>query len=297
MTAKLNLIRPTEGPIGGSKVVISRSTGMIVDEKKEWFHDPSGVRGVIGIISGDFMTNYEQNRMRYLSSHFRYEALLSISQQSEEELRKEKIHARRDFDIQDTKKWIKATIPKGIEPRGRGLTPEPHLPPSLLASLILTDTFHPHPIVISFHPSPMIHLQKYVQSRYRETKEQIAACRERLEEIIEKCKGNMGLYSLVDNQRRNKEESRNQQNQSRERKRETEQRIPIVEEVNLFGPNLNLIGSRPVAEMKLPIQAMKEDKRSKILHHPDPWFRKPVILPRVVPPKMERNRNSGAAIL
>ncbi len=61
----------------GEQPTLSRSTGTFhhnLDvgggQVKQWFHDPTGERGVVGVISGDFMSGAILQPERYLGSSF-----------------------------------------------------------------------------------------------------------------------------------------------------------------------------------------------------------------------------------
>ena len=313
MTEKLHIKTPKASKM--NNVYISRASGTFTHNidaggdgptsGKKWFHDVGGTSGVVGVISGDFMTGVTQQPERFSTFFkcfstliliitlftFRYQAKLEISRMTEDELE----------EMNDSRKPKK----KEFNPMKR-LDREQRKQPALKAVLQFTETllFHRQAkLVVEFRETPVKDLQNYIQRRYSETKFQIAETQVKLDALLRDANArNLGLFSLLDRPNRNSRvESRpiplvderhrfgfERQYQPsaplslvRDNKSAIKEKsfgLAPVADVNpssstrnnsIFGPEIHLIPQRSVASMKIPVQsALKTEKKESRLYRP-----------------------------
>ncbi|KAJ3303239.1 hypothetical protein HDV03_004066 [Kappamyces sp. JEL0829] len=258
--------------------VVRHSDGSAGDAAKQWFHDPTGSRGVVGLISGDFMTGCIQKPERY-------QLKMVLTR----------------LDVADRKN--PSSPNRWNCPKTNGLDREANEQPRIRAVLEFTEHIlfqTQSSLKIEFRETSTSGLQNYIQSRFSQTKVQIAQAQAKLASLLKLVSAkNMALFSLIDRPNRNAKHERESvplydqshrfgfepkpadldrnQTSSRGYDDKPEDRHSIM------GPELQLIPSRAVTSFRLPIQTTsgkETPKRFSRLYNPvskiDPWFQAPL---------------------
>ena len=323
MTESLHIKAPQSK--SDSNVTLSRVLGSFthnIDSQdapfssRRWFHDVTGSYGVVGVISGDFMTGITQHPERYsfLTGLIfsRYQGKLIIDRLTDTEL------ANLNDPRQPKKKDFNHLKKLDREARNQ---------PALKAVLKFSETVlfhHQTKLVIEFRETPIKELQNYIQKRYSQTKFQIAETQIKLDALLREANGrNLGLFSLLDRPNRNSRAESRPIPLVDEKHRfgfERQYRLPsqmmirenkstikeesfglqvneaaVNDKNDIFGPDIRLIPQRSVANMKIPIFSTgKQKKQESRLYKPpskiDPWYSNSITPP---PPRSLSKGKSG----
>ncbi|KAJ3277199.1 hypothetical protein HDV01_000251 [Terramyces sp. JEL0728] len=160
--------------------LLSRTIGLFKEHhvatnhknSKVGFHDPKGIEGVIGVISGDYMSGCVEQRER-----FNVQLVIELQKEKEE------------------------------EKECCGMMKKEHNPDELRAKLTFSEYLYfqlRSGISIDFHSTDLRLFQEIIRKKYSSIKHQIGTCRKRLESILSLVRlRNHGLYVLLDRPHKN----------------------------------------------------------------------------------------------